>query len=92
MFYSICSMSGLTAYYINLQVPEDENHRAWGNKKNLFYDGNDLSDGSDSDSDDNLEQEEINLAETRLSGVLKETDYEPNWLEVNELVSKHLLF
>lgn len=71
-----------SAYFINLQLPEDENHRAWGNQRNMFYDGND---GSESDGGDNLEQEEINLAETRLSGVLKENDYEPYWLETNEV-------
>lgn len=38
---------------------------------------------SGSDSDDNLEQKEINLAEVKLSCVLKENDFETHWLEVS---------
>lgn len=67
------------------QASEDGSHRAWGNQRSLFYDGNELSDGNSSGSDDNLEEEEVTLAERRLSCVLKENDFEPHWLKVNEL-------
>ena len=66
----------------HLQVSD---HGAWGDQKNSFYNGNEISEESGSDGADNLEQEEIELAEKKLSGVLMEADYESHWPEVNKL-------
>lgn len=77
---------------LHLQISDDEHHGAWGSQKNLFYDGNYLSEDSGSDGANNLEQEEIDLTEKKLSGILREADYEPYWPEINKLAVSRLPF
>lgn len=73
-------VSILTIVVLKALEDEPDYMRAWGNQKKLFYDGNQSSDGSDNEND--LEQEDVDLAETRQSKIMKESDFQLHWLDL----------
>lgn len=60
---------------LQITAEEDVHSGAWGNQRNVFYDGN-----FDDPDSDNLEQEEASLTQQKIYSSMKESDFGSHWL------------